>query len=130
MPDPSSTEPARAHRFAGSFWPTERQTLLLRAAVCEGAEALRAWELVRPSLHLETLEPESSSLLPLVHRRLADAGVDDPLLPRIVGMHKRTWYVNQLRLDRLVPALQAVQETGVEPLVVGGCELAVHYHAD
>jgi Uncharacterised nucleotidyltransferase len=130
MPDPSSPEPARIHRPAGSFWPTERQTLLLRAAVCESATAVHAWELVRPSLDLETLEAESSSLLPLVQRRLANAGVDDPLLPRLLGMHKRTWYVNQLRLDRLVPALEAVQGAGVEPLVVGGCELAVHYHAD
>ena len=114
----------------GSFWPTERQTLLLHAALCDGEESVAAWRRLRPELDLDTLEPESTVLLPLVHRGLVAAGVDDPLLPRLQGMRRRTWTVNQLRLDRLVPALRAVQESGAEPLVVQSFELPVRYYED
>jgi hypothetical protein len=120
----------RVHRLAGSFWPTERQKLLLRAALHGGAEGLEAWRRLRPALDLDALETESSVLLPLVQRQLAAAGVEDPLLPTLRGMHRRTWYVNQLRLDRLTPALQAVEESDAHPLVVSSFELPAHYYGD
>ena len=120
----------RANGLTGSFWPTDRQKLLLRAAVCGGEESARAWRRLRPSFDLDALEPESSALLPLVHRQLVAAGVQDPLLPKLRGMQQRTWYVNQLTLDRLAPALAAVQECGAEPLVVAGWELPAHYYGD
>lgn len=120
----------RAQGLAGSFWPSERQKLLLRAAVAGGGESIRAWRRVRPALDLDVLETESSVLLPLVQRQLVAAGFEDELLPRLRGMHRRTWYVNQLRLDRLTPALQAVQESGSEPLVVSSFELPAHYYGD
>jgi Uncharacterised nucleotidyltransferase len=117
-------------RPAGSFWPTERQTLLLRAALCGRDESVAAWRRLGPELDVDTLEPESTVLLPLVGRQLAAAGLDDPLLPRLQGMRRRTWTVNQLRLDRLVPALRLVQESAAEPLVVQSFELPAHYHGD
>ena len=116
--------------LTGSFWPTERQTLLLRAALCGGEESVAAWCRLGPELDLDMLEPESTVLLPLVGRQLAAAGLDEPLLPRLLGMRRRTWTVNQLRLDRLVPALQAVQATGAEPLVVQSFELPARYYGD
>lgn len=116
--------------LTGSFWPTPRQKLLLRAAVCGGEESVRAWRRLRPEFDLDALEAESSVLLPLVHRQLVAAGVQDPLLPKLRGMQQRTWYVNQLTLDRLGPALAAVQECGAEPLVVAGWELPAHYYGD
>src|SRR5207248_6044469 len=93
----------------GSFWPTERQTLILRAALCDGEPSVAAWSRLRPELDLDTLEPESTVLLPLVGRQLAAAGLEEPLLPRLQGMRRRTWTVNQLRLDRPGPALGVVQ---------------------
>jgi Uncharacterised nucleotidyltransferase len=104
--------------------------LLLRAALCGGEESVAAWRRLRQALDLDMLEPESTVLLPLVHRQLATADPEDPLLPRLQGMRRRTWYVNQLRLDRLVPALQGVQESGADPLVVGTFELPAHYYED
>jgi hypothetical protein len=116
--------------LAGSFWPTPQQTLLLRAAVAGGDASVEAWRSVGASIDLDTLESEALVLLPLVERQLVAAGVDDPLLPRLRGIHHRTWYVNQLRLDRATPALSAVQAAGAEPLVVGGFELVLGYYRD
>jgi Uncharacterised nucleotidyltransferase len=114
----------------GSFWPTEQQTLLLRAALCDGEQSVAAWSRLRPELDLDTLEPESTVLLPLVGRQLAAAGLEEPLLPRLQGMRRRTWTVNQLRLDRLGPALGMVQASGAEPLVVQSFELPALYYGD
>jgi hypothetical protein len=120
----------RANGLTGSFWPTDRQKLLLRAALGGGGASVEAWRRLRPSLDLDALGPESSVLLPLVQRQLVGAGLEDPLLPSLTGMRRRTWYVNQLRLERLTPALLTVQESGVEALVVYGWELPGHYYGD
>ena len=112
--------------LTGSFWPTPQQTLLLRAALGDG----EAWRRVRPSIDLDTLESEALVLLPLLHSQLVAAGVDDPLLPRLRGIHHRTWYVNQLRLDRAAPAVAALQAAGAEPLLVNSFELVVAYYRD
>lgn len=116
--------------LTGSFWPTPQQTLLLRAALLEGGAGAEAWARVRPSIDLDTLESEALVLLPLVHGQLAAAGVDDPLLPRLRGIHHRTWYVNQLRLDRGAPVVVALQAAGAEPLLVNSFELVVAYYRD
>ena len=42
----------------------------------------------------------------------AAAGVDDPDLPRLKGLHRRTWYENQLALHRVRPALDELARRG------------------
>jgi len=114
----------------GSFWPTAQQTLLLRAALVGGEASVEAWRRVRPSIDIDTLESEALVLLPLVYAELAAAGVEDPLLPKLRGIHHRTWYVNQLRIDRAAPAVAGIQATGAEPLLVNSFELVVTYYRD
>jgi Uncharacterised nucleotidyltransferase len=116
--------------LTGSFWPTPQQTLLLRVALLGGDAGVEAWRRVRPSIDLDTLESEALVLLPLLHSQLVAAGVDDPLLPRLRGIHHRTWYVNQLRLDRAAPVVAAIQAAGAEPLVVNSFELVLAYYRD
>src|SRR5262249_57795987 len=70
----------------------------------------------------------SFPVLPLVHRRLDRLGIDDPYVPRLAGISRRTWYVNRLRLDALAPALGVLEEAEAEPIVVGGWELPAHYY--
>lgn len=115
--------------LVGSFWPSRRQKLLLRTALDADQSAADAWRELRPQLDLDHLEPGSFPVLPLVHRRLDGLGIDDPYLPRLAGISRRTWYVNQLRLDALAPALGVLEEVAAEPIVVGGWELPAHYYA-
>ena len=114
----------------GSFWPSERQKLLLRTAFCGNEASAEAWRRLRAQLDLDQLELGSFPLLPLVHRQLDRLGIDDVYLPRLAGIRRRTWYLNHLELGELAPALRAFDDRGVELVVVGGWELLAHYHGD
>ena len=118
------------NEFAGSFWPTARQKLLLRAALLDGERAITAWRSLRPELDLDEPEFAEQRLLPLVYRQLDRNGVDDPDLPRLRGLYRRTWYVNQLLLDRTKRALEVVQEADADPLLVSSWELPALHYAD
>jgi hypothetical protein len=112
----------------GSFWPSERQKLLLRTAFAGGEASAAAWRSLRPQLDLDRLEVGSFPVLPLVHRQLAALGLEDPYVPRLAGIRRRTWAMNRLELDALGPALCALEDAGAEPVVVGGWELPAHYY--
>jgi hypothetical protein len=119
-----------ADGLAGTFWPNDRQRLLLRAALLEGERGAAAWRELQPGFSLDELDTASTALLPLLHRQLERRGVDDPLLPRLSGVYRRTWYVNQLRLDEVRGALGALQEAELDPLVVESWELPARWYGD
>jgi hypothetical protein len=104
----------------GSFWPSERQKLLLRT-VCGDGEA---WRRLRPQLELDRLELGSFPVLPLVHRQLVELGIDDSYLPRLAGIRRRTWTMNRLELERVTPALRSLDD----PIVVGGWQFPARYY--
>jgi hypothetical protein len=112
----------------GSFWPSERQKLLLRTAFGEGEAGGEAWRHVRSQLDLDALELGSFPLLPLVHRQLERLEIEDPYMPRLAGIRRRTWYLNRLGLEVLAPALRALDRCGAEPVVVDGWQFPAHYH--
>jgi Uncharacterised nucleotidyltransferase len=114
----------------GSFWPSERQKLLLRTAFGGGEASAETWRRLRPRLDLDRLELGSFPLLPLVHRQLERLGIDDPYLPRLAGIRRRTWYLNHVQLERLAPALAALEGSGVEPIAVGGWQFPARYYGD
>jgi hypothetical protein len=114
--------------LVGSFWPSRQQKLLLRVALNGDESAAHAWRELRPQFDLDRLELGSFPLLPLVHRRLERLDIDDPYVPRLAGISRRTWYLNQLQLDALAPALGVLEEVAAEPIVVGGWELPAHYY--
>ena len=119
-----------AGAFVGSFWPNERQKLLLRAALLEDERAAEAWHRLRLDFDVDALNLGEVRLLPLVYDRLRRLGIDDPALPKLRGLYRRTWYLSQVLLDRLKEALRAVDERDVEPLVVSSWELPVRYYRD
>jgi len=112
----------------GSFWPSERQKLLLRTATAGGEESVEAWRRLRQRLDLDRLELGSFPVLPLVHRRLDELGIEDSYMPRLAGIRRRTWTLNRLGLDALAPALRALEDAGGEPVVVGGWQFPAHYY--
>jgi Uncharacterised nucleotidyltransferase len=118
------------NELCGSFWPSERQKLLLRAALGEGDRSANAWLRLRPSFDLDRLESSSYVLLPLLYEQLNKLGIEDQLLPKLRGICRRTWYLNQLHLDRLKPALERVGKSDVDALVVGSWEFPICYYRD
>jgi Uncharacterised nucleotidyltransferase len=96
----------------------------------EGEGSASAWRRLRPSFDLDRLDPSSYVLLPLVYRQLDQLGIEDTLLPKLRGIYRRTWYLNQLRLDRFKRLLSVVQGAGVDQLVVSSFELPLRYYGD
>jgi len=118
------------NKLAGSFWPNDQQKLLLRAALMDAEQSALAWGRVRPTFDLDDPDHASQALLPLVYRQLDRFGIDDPGLRKLRGIYRRTWYMNQLLLDRLKGTLEAVETGGGDPLVVSSWELPVRYYGD
>ena len=115
--------------FAGEFWPSPFQEALLRAAIAPEAVAVRAWADLRPGLDLDAIwDSEAHRLLPQIGNRLRAAGLDDPDLPRLTGLGRRTWYENQMRMRDAGPVVTLLDEAGVPTLMLKGMPLAFHYY--
>ena len=108
--------------------PSERDDLLLRAALSPPSDGAGAWARASRTVDLGALDASSHDLLPLLYRTLAAAGVEDPWLGRLKGVYRRTWYSNQLLLRRAGEALGALRAEGVEAMVLGGAAVGLlHY---
>lgn len=117
--------------FDGACWPDELQTAILRVALCDVGTAAREWRALRPDLVIDDIwDPEVHRLLPLVYRNLRAAGVEDPDLPRLKGIQRRTWSDNQRRIHGIAPVIAQLQDAGVPTLLLKGVPLAFLYYAD
>jgi hypothetical protein len=116
--------------ISGGCWPTREQTLLLQATLLAGREATTAWERWAGAVDIDTLDAGSVRLLPHLYRTLERQGVSHRLEGRLKGLYRRTWYANQLRLRDTARVVQALQERGIEPLLLKGVALALLYYRD
>ena len=114
----------------GTVWPSERQELLLVAALADGSAAVDAWEDVRPRLSIDELELGSFALLPLIYRNLSAGGHDDVDLPRLKGIFRRTWVRNNLLVERTTAAASGLLESGIRAEFVEGVALASRFYGE
>jgi len=117
-----------ARRLTGTFWPTRREQLLLTTALAEPDRAVAAWRELRPELDLQTAEDSIFAALPLVYRRLDEAGLDDPDLSRLKGIYRNTWTLNTLLVDRVQATADAFRSAEVPMLLVGTLGAALRYY--
>jgi Uncharacterised nucleotidyltransferase len=89
-----------------------------------------AWEALRRELDIDNLEEGSYALLPLVYQRLPELVGSDPLLPRLRGIHRKTWVANQVSLSVLRRALQTLQLTHVRTMVVNDASMAIRAYPE
>lgn len=121
----------RAPRIASARRPTSLQLQLLRVAFREPDDARASWERLRPELVLDDVwDAETYGLLPLVAQRLAALEIEDPVIPRLKGLHRREWYRNQLQLSRLSAVLRDLNRADIDTIVLGGVALALRYYGD
>jgi glycosyltransferase involved in cell wall biosynthesis len=121
----------RRSGLLGACWPTPFQEEILRVAVLPPLAAAEAWDRLRPGFVLDDVwDPAIHRLLPLVHRNLKAAGVDDPDLPRLAGLRRRHWYENQVRLHQVRSALDVLTAAGIPLLFLKGVPLALSYYGD
>jgi len=100
------------------------------AALAPPRAAAAAWRALRPRFSLDELEHGSFEVLPLVHRNLTLAGGDDPLLPRLKGIRRKTWVANRLLLERTGQAGATLREAGIPALFVDGVTVAVRFYPE
>jgi len=117
-------------QLRGSFWPSPRQLLILRVITADDAAAADAWKQLRSRLELERLELGSFELMPLMYRRLEEIAPDDPVLAKLAGIYRKTWYTNQIELKGVASALATLVEADTDPLVIDGWELVFRYYGD
>src|SRR5262245_54016962 len=59
-------------------WPRESGRTLIHVALAPRDQVAARWEECRPTLVLENMNLGEQRLLPMVHHRLVEAGVEDP----------------------------------------------------
>lgn len=105
---------------APAFWPDALQRPLLRAAFLGGDAARAAWEHWRARVPLDDHpDPGSFRLLPQVCRNVRRLGIDDPVLEKLSGVARQSWFKNQRAIADLVPYVRALHAAGVEVLPLG-----------
>jgi hypothetical protein len=117
-------------RLAGSFWPSAQQELLLKAAFLPDERADAAWEEARRGLDLDTLREGTFGVMTVLYRRLAERVPDEPLLERIKGTYRRTWYANNLLFEGVRPAFAELDAAGAQSLVLDGAGVGPRYYGD
>lgn len=104
--------------------PSPQQLLLLKASLWEGERALAAWtEWRREETDLDTVEPGSYRLLPLLYRNLGTQLADDPDAARLKGVYRHSWATNQLGLRVGRRAIDALDAAGLDVVVLKGAAL-------
>ena len=110
--------------------PSRAQEFLLRAALLDGPDAMRAWDTWHNQVDLDAIDGGTLRLLPLLYKNVTKLGVDDPSLGRLRGVYRQTWYRNQLIVGRIADLLRAFKTAGIETLVLKGVPLALRYYKD
>jgi hypothetical protein len=109
---------------------TAPQVLLLRAALIPGGPGLAAWERWRRITDVDSLDPSSQWVLPLLYRTLRSQAVRDPALGRYENVYRHNWYKNHLAWRRLDAGLPAGDPTVAPCVVLRGLGLALGYYRD
>jgi hypothetical protein len=117
----------------GSFWPAQLQEVLLRAALCEGKDAVEAWKEWRSRVDIDDidrLDPGSYRLLPLLYHNLKNKYPDDPLMMRLKGVYRLTWYKNQMLFHAIASVLRSFRRAGIDAMVLKGAALTLLCYRD
>jgi hypothetical protein len=117
-------------RFEGGCWPTHEQEMLLKACLLQGPGVVAAWEEWKTLDLLDRLDLGSYRLLPLLYHNLRLHGIEDALIGRLKGIHRLTWYQNQLLFRLLVDLLKMFDEASIETMLLKGAALIDPYYHD
>ncbi len=113
----------------GNLWPNAQQSLVLTAATADGSEALDAFYAWRRTIDLEgDFDRGTFRLLPLLYHNLSRLGVSDPLMGRLKGLYRRTWYENHRLFHDVGPAIAALEKAGIKTLLLKGAPLVLTYY--
>jgi hypothetical protein len=126
---PSALQPQTPPGSRRGYRPTVLQRQLLLVALSDPDSAAEAWKSVPEGFWLE-LERGSFELMALVYGNLAQTCPDEPLLPRLKGIYRRSWVKNNLLLRKTSEIAMTLEAGGVRPLFLEGPTHAVRFYGD
>jgi len=103
---------------------------LLLVALSDPDRAAEAWRAGREGFSLDELERGSFELMPLVYQNIAQTCPDEPLLPRLKGIYRRSWVKNNLLLGATSEIASTLGAAGLPALFLEGPTHAVRFYAD
>jgi hypothetical protein len=116
-------------RARAAWLPTPRQLLLLRACLWKGETALAAWnEWRRREPDLAKVEYGSMRLLPLAYLNLGRRLAGDPDAGWLKDAYRIDWAATQISLNAGWRAIDALQATGIEVLLLKGAALIQEFY--
>ncbi len=106
---------------------SEKDVLLLRAALLDGPEVAQAFAAWRTGVDLADIDYGWSRLLPLVQRNLARCGIDDPWIERMRGVRRMYWARNLTLLHRVDPVLAGLAAAGIRVILLKGAGIVAAF---
>jgi Uncharacterised nucleotidyltransferase len=128
-PDERAVEVKRTG-LRGSFWPSRDEEMLLRACLLEGNGARSAWRSVESEFDIDRASGEVLRLLPLLGSNLRLHEIDTPMLPRLRGLHRKSWLLNHLLMAHTAEIVRHLDEDGIPSIVLKGCAIGLGYYGD
>ena len=114
----------------GGCWPTPAQELLLRASLLKGDGAVSAFSEWKATADINTVDPGSYRLFPLLYSNLKSNGIDDPLMNIFGWVYKKTASNNRTLYGRLSALLAELNARGMPAILHKGSALALLYYSD
>lgn len=102
------------------YWPPEGQVRLLTAALADPETARQAWRQWCAENDLDAADHAEVRLLAAVAGRIGEIEPDVPLDPRLEGMRRYIWTLNQITLSATRPVLSAMHAAGVRQMLLKG----------
>lgn len=105
--------------------------MLLKAILFTGIEAFEAWKKWTARVDLNTIDPASFNLLPMICRNPALIELKDPVFGKCQGIYRQTWVANQLQWVKMLPILNQLFQAGVTKIILlKGMAMTHHYYRD
>jgi len=114
--------------YKGGRWPTPNQYLLLKASLLNDDQAIKSWQIWKESVDIDFLDPGSFRLLPLLFSNLSNLRVKDPLMPRLKGVYRMSWYKNKMIFIQAGFLLNFLHQQGIETMLLKGVALQLLYY--
>ncbi len=117
-------------KHRGGCLPNAQQELLICILLGTPETRPALWQQWKTRNELEKLDPGSLRLLPLLYRRLKEAGIPDVQLAPYRGVYRHYWYRNRLYLKNLGHVLSLLNQRRIKPLLLKGLPLALETYPD
>ena len=91
---------------------------------------MQNWEEWKGLVDFDDADAGTVRLVPLIYRNLLAQEVQDPLIGKLKGIYRRTWYRNQLVFHRCAAIVDLMRSKGIDAMLLKGPALVLQYYKD